>query len=159
LTYQELNARANQLANQLRENGAGPETRVGVCVGRSIEMIVAMLGVLKAGGAYVPMDPTHPRERLAFMLTDAQTNLLLTEQRLLPGLPAENKSVICLDSNWDLIARQSPENLSNIATPDGLAYVIYTSGSTGRPKGVAVPHRAVNRLALNTDYIQISGKD
>jgi amino acid adenylation domain-containing protein len=146
MTYRELNARANQVGHYLRKQGVGPEVRVGLCVERSVEMIVGLLGVLKAGGAYVPLDPAYPQERLAFMLKDAQVSVLLTQQRLLDGLLSYKGQAICLDSDWETIAREHEDNLSTEVTADNLAYVIYTSGSTGKPKGVAMHHRPLVNL-------------
>ena len=143
LTYKELNVRANQLAHYLRKQGVGPEVLVGICAERSLEMVVGMLGILKAGGAYVPLDPTYPRERLIFMLEDAQIGTLLTQQRLVKTLPGHDAKVVCLDRDWEVIARESDENPQSAVTPDDLAYVIYTSGSTGKPKGVQVLQRGV----------------
>ena len=142
LTYRELNDRANQLAHHLRSLGVGPEVLVGVCVERSVEMVVGMLGILKAGGAYVPLDPTYPRERLAFMLEDAGAAVLLTQERLLDSLPEQGARRLCLDAGWDAVARESVEDPRRTAGPRNLAYVIYTSGSTGKPKGVAIEHHS-----------------
>jgi amino acid adenylation domain-containing protein/FkbH-like protein len=114
---------------------------------------------LKAGGAYVPLDATYPRERLAFMLNDTRTPLLLTQQKLLSRIPQQDAKVICLDADWELMARESRQNLTNATGPENLAYIMYTSGSTGLPKGVAVPHRAVNRLVVNTNYIKLDSTD
>jgi amino acid adenylation domain-containing protein len=139
LTYRALNARANQLAHHLKALGVGPEVLVGVCVERSLGLVVGLLGVLKAGGAYVPLDPSYPQERLAFMVEDARPKVLLTQQHLLGTLP-KHSTVLCLDTDWQLIARESQEDLINLTSPLNLAYVIYTSGSTGRPKGVAIMH-------------------
>ncbi|HWD93513.1 MAG TPA: amino acid adenylation domain-containing protein [Verrucomicrobiae bacterium] len=158
VTYEQLNQRANRLAHYLQKYSVGPDVLVGVCLERSVEMIVGMLAILKAGGAYVPIEARYPRERLAFMLADAGTPVLLTQQRLLSRLP-KPANPLCLDSDWELIARESQQNLGLPLAPENLAYVIYTSGSTGTPKGVAVPHRAVNRLVLNTNYIQFSPND
>ncbi len=153
VSYRELNKRANQLAHYLRKRGVGPEVLVGICVNRSIEMIVGILSVLKAGAAYVPLDPSFPAERLEFMLADAQVSVLLTQEGLFEGgsrmddryrrsaildRPVQR---ICLDRNWQLIARESDANPESSTATDALAYVIYTSGSTGRPKGVAIEHR------------------
>lgn len=138
LTYDELNRRANQLAHHLRASGVGPEVRVGICVQRSLEMVVGFLGILKAGGIYVPLDPAYPAERLSFILQDAQVPVLLTQQRLLAQLPAQGALVLCLDSEWDNIAQQSEANPIPWARPENGAYIIYTSGSTGQPKGVVV---------------------
>jgi amino acid adenylation domain-containing protein len=143
LTYRQLNGRANQLARSLRKLGVGPEVLVGVFMERSLEMVVAVLGVLKAGAAYVPLDPSYPKERLAFMLEDAGISVLLTQQRLVEGLPQHDAKVICLDSAWEMIARESEANPVNSARPENLAYMMYTSGSTGKPKGVQVLHEAV----------------
>jgi amino acid adenylation domain-containing protein len=145
-TYGELESRANQLAWTLREMGVQPDTRVGLCVERSADMIIAMLGVLKAGAAYVPLDPAHPRERLAFMLRDSGARVLLTQERLLghlPETPENTVRVLCLDRDWDEIARRPESRPENLVSTLNLAYVIYTSGSTGTPKGVLVPHEAV----------------
>ncbi|MGJ0532391.1 MAG: amino acid adenylation domain-containing protein [Methylocystis sp.] len=146
LTYGELNARANQLAHHLRRLGVGPETLVGVCVERSLEMIVGLLGVLKAGGAYLPLDPDYPVDRLAYMLADAQPLLTLTQDHLRQRLP-EDATTLSLDADWPSIAAESAHDPKTLARPQNLAYVIYTSGSTGKPKGVGVAHRGlVNRL-------------
>ena len=143
LTYGDLNRRANQLAHSLRALRVGPETLVGICMERSFEMVIGLLGVLKAGGAYVPLDPMYPMERLAFLLNDARPPVLLTQQRLLDKLPTDAGSILCVDRDhgrWEGRGHTNPEAL---ATPDNLAYVIYTSGSTGQPKAVQVPHRGV----------------
>ena len=143
LSYRALNDQANQLAHYLRRQGAGTETRVAVFLKRSTEMVVGLLAVLKAGGAYVPLDPEYPKERLAFMLKDAQAFALLTQRSLLVNLPAQNVRALCLDEHWPEIARESKENLINETTPESLAYVMYTSGSTGKPKGVMISHQAL----------------
>lgn len=144
LTYQELNERANRLARHLQTLGVGPDTLVGIYMERSLDMIVGLLGVLKAGGAYVPLDPAFPRDRLAFMLADAQAAVLLTQQNLAAEITKpDHTQTVCLDSDWDSIMPQSPANLSSQAQPDNLMYVIYTSGSTGKPKGVQIEHRSV----------------
>jgi amino acid adenylation domain-containing protein/non-ribosomal peptide synthase protein (TIGR01720 family) len=148
LTYRELDRRANQLARALVKRGVGPEVLVGVCLDRSLEMVVALYGVLKAGGAYVPLDPEYPQDRLAFMLDDTKVPVVLTQAHLAGVLPAHGAQVIRLDTEWDAIANEPgsrPERAG--ITPDSLAYVIYTSGSTGRPKGAMNAHRGVlNRL-------------
>ena len=159
LTYSELNLRANQLAHYLKRFDVGPDVPVAICVQRSVEMVVGLLGILKAGGAYVPLDALYPKERLAFMIGDSQAPVLLTQQRLLAQIPRHLTKVICLDADWELIARESRQKAINKAAPENLAYVMYTSGSTGQPKGVAVPHRAVNRLVLNTNYIRLDATD
>ena len=143
LTYRQLNQRANQLAHYLHTLGVGPEVLVGICIERSLEMVVGLLGILKAGGAYVPLDPGYPLERLTFILEDTQTRVMLTQEQLVNKIPAHKAQVVCLDSDWDLIAQNSQENLVCEATADNLVYVIYTSGSTGKPKGVMIPHRGI----------------
>ncbi len=142
LSYRELEARANQLARRLKALGVGPEVRVGLCVERSVDMVVGMLGILKAGGAYVPLDPTYPRERLAFLLEDAQGPALVAHSTLLGVLPEHSARPVCLDTDAEALARESTEPLSVEQHPENLAYLIYTSGSTGRPKGVAITHRS-----------------
>ena len=140
---------ANQLAHYLRKQGVGPEVLVGICVERSLEMVIGILGILKAGGAYVPLDPSYPKERLSFMISDTQAPVLLTQRRLLEMLPAHDAVLICLDTDWgDVIAQESKENTASGVTADNLAYVIYTSGSTGKPKGVMISHMALcNHMA------------
>lgn len=159
LTYSQLNARANQLARYLQKLGVKPDVLVGICVDRSPEMIVGLLGILKAGGAYVPLDPTYPKERLSFMLSDSQVQVLLTQQKFVEEFSESWVKTVCLDTHWESISRQSQENPTKDVTAENLAYVIYTSGSTGTPKGVAVPHRAVNRLVCNTNYVQLEASD
>jgi amino acid adenylation domain-containing protein len=156
LTYSELNARANQLAHYLRSGGVGQEVRVGICLQRSPEMMIALLGVLKSGGAYVPMDPADPEERLAYILFDSQVKILLTEKEVVDRLPEGIARTICLDADEELIRAESEENPTGTALPDNLAYVIYTSGSTGKPKGTLITHRgAVNYLWWARDYYQV----
>jgi amino acid adenylation domain-containing protein len=146
LTYWELNARANQLAHYLQVLGVEPEVPVGLHLERSIEMVVGLLGILKAGGAYVPLDPAYPQERLAFMLADTQISVLLTQQKLVEGLPENGLHVVCLDKDWTVINCKSPENMASGVTADNLAYIIYTSGSTGKPKGIGLAHRPLINL-------------
>lgn len=146
LSYAELNRRANQLAHELRNKGVGPETVVGICVERSPDLLVALLGVLKAGGAYVPLDPSFPRERLLFMLRDAGVQVLLTQENLRAKLSESSARFVSLDSDWTAISKQPSENCRSGVGPENLAYVIYTSGSTGVPKGVEVPHRALSNF-------------
>jgi amino acid adenylation domain-containing protein len=144
LTYAELDARANRLARHLRAMGVGPEARVGVCLERSPELLVAILGVLKAGGAYVPMDPSHPAERIGYVLDDSGVGVLLTQEALCARLPVrERLAVVAVDAAWDEIAGWSAAPVDGGAGAENLCYVIYTSGSTGRPKGVAMHHRGV----------------
>ncbi len=152
LTYAELNARANQLAHRLRKMGVGPEVKVALYLDRCMEMVVAILGVLKAGGAYVPVDLAYPKERLSFMIEDAQPPILLTQDHLRDALSATAPEVLRLDSDWGKIATESTENPENRTTGDNLAYVIYTSGSTGKPKGVQVTHHNVVRLLKQTEH-------
>ncbi|MEH2228576.1 MAG: amino acid adenylation domain-containing protein [Nostoc sp.] len=146
LTYQELNQRANQLAHYLQEVGVGKEILVGICVERSLEMVVGLLGILKAGGAYVPLDPAYPKERLGYMLADAQVSVLLTQKHLLETLPSHSIQTLCLDQDENLFITQSTANPISNATSENLAYVIYTSGSTGQPKGVLINHSNIVRL-------------
>ncbi|MFN6563899.1 MAG: non-ribosomal peptide synthase/polyketide synthase [Nostoc sp. ChiSLP01] len=154
LTYQQLNTQANQLAHYLRSLGVKADTLVGICVERSLEMIVGLLGILKAGGAYLPLDPEYPQERLSFMLEDAQISVLLTQQQFVDTLQTTSlhqARVVCLDTDREKITQNSSSNPENTATPDNLAYIIYTSGSTGKPKGVLVNHNNVTRLFAATD--------
>ena len=146
VSYGELNRRANQLAHHLRSLGVGPESRVGICLERSTEMIVAILAVMKAGGAYVPFDPQYPQARLDRMLRDSNVEVLLTTELLTAKLPEHHTRVVCLDTELETIARQSTANPSSGVTPDNLVYMIYTSGSTGKPKGVLVQHRGLCNL-------------
>jgi amino acid adenylation domain-containing protein/non-ribosomal peptide synthase protein (TIGR01720 family) len=171
LTYRELDRRANQLAHYLQKRGVGPQTLVAICVERSLEMVVGLMGVLKAGGAYVPMDPTYPAERLAFMLEDTGAPVLLTQAHLMEHLrasePASERvteqmtrtvpslskgNTICLDTDWSLVAEEPEDKPESAVTPSDLAYVIYTSGSTGRPKGTLLEHRGLCSFA--TVYAQ-----
>ncbi|MEG4318292.1 MULTISPECIES: amino acid adenylation domain-containing protein [unclassified Microcoleus] len=148
LTYRQLNSQANQLARYLQQLGAKPEVLVGICVERSLEAIVGILGIIKAGAAYLPLDPNYPQQRLKFMLADAGVSILVTQQHLAKNLTAPEYALVCLDSDGDNIARESPQNLTLNILPENLAYVIYTSGSTGKPKGVLIEHRGLYNLAL-----------
>jgi len=143
MSYDELNRRANQLARYLRRLGVGPEVLVGICLERSVEMVVGLLGILKAGGAYVPIDPLYPPDRQAHMIQDSRIPVLLTQANLAGGLANAGPQVVTLDTEWEEIAQELGEDLESNAGPDNLAYVIYTSGSTGKPKGVEICHRAV----------------
>jgi microcystin synthetase protein McyA len=147
LTYRQLNNRANKIARYLQVLGIGPEVLASIYMERSVEMIAGLLGILKAGGAYVPLDPTYPSERVAFILEDTQTKVLLTQERLVESLPKHQAHVICLDRQEQEISQQSGEKPSSDVKPDNLAYIIYTSGSTGKPKGVMVAHRGLCNLA------------
>ena len=159
LTYQELNTCSNKLAHHLQKIGVGSEVLVGICISQSIEMIIGFLGILKAGGAYVPLDPSYPEERLNFMLEDAQVSVLLTQENLLKYFEGFSNPIISIDKDWKIITQEKEDNLKSDLNSDNLAYIIYTSGSTGKPKGVAVPHKAVNRLVCNTNYIKLSSSD
>lgn len=149
LSYSDLNARANQVARYLHSLGVGPESLVGLCTERSLEMLVGVLGILKAGGAYVPLDPTFPSERLAFMIEDSELTVLLTQESLLGELPSTRAKIVVLDAEWDRIRQNSSENFADAVSADNLAYVIYTSGSTGKSKGVEVRHRALTNFLFS----------
>lgn len=151
LTYAELNARANQVASYLAKRGVGPETLVGLCADRSLEMLVGLLGILKAGAAYLPLDPAYPMARLSFMMENAQVTVLLTQEHLEAVLPAGGTPRVRLDTDWPLIASEPTGNVDRQVAPHHLAYVIYTSGSTGRPKGVMVEHRNVLNFFAGMD--------
>ncbi|HWF18044.1 MAG TPA: amino acid adenylation domain-containing protein, partial [Verrucomicrobiae bacterium] len=161
LTYSELDKRANQLAHRLARSGVCAGAVVGICLERSVEMIVALLGILKAGAAYASLDPASPKDRIAMMLEDLKTPVVLIQEKfqsLFPNTASgqTEPNLICLDSDWQSIARENDESPKcNISATD-LAYVSFTSGSTGRPKGVCVPHRAVVRLAKNTNFATFS---
>ena len=148
LTYQALNQQANQVARYLQTIGVKSGEIIGLCLERSLEAVVGLLGILKAGGVYLPLDPAYPQERLAFMLEDAQVQVLLTQEHLAENLPLDKVQVVYLNLDNDAISTQSVENLNTPFDIESLAYVIYTSGSTGQPKGVAVPHKQIlNRFA------------
>ena len=159
LTYDQLNRQANQLAHHLISLGVGPELIIGVYLDRSVEMIVSFLAILKAGGAYLPLDSSYPKSRIAFMIEDARVPVLLTRQSMLDELAQQSVTSICVDSDWDVIAAHSQQNPSSSVTSDNLAYVIYTSGSTGKPKGVCISHKAINRLVLNVNYMELTPSD
>ena len=160
LTYRQLNESANQLARHLQGLGVGPDTLVGICVERSLEMVVGLLGILKAGGAFVPLDPEYPKERLAFMLEDAGSPVLLTQAHLTASLPALHSRIVRLDADWPLIAEESADHVASFARAEHLAYMIYTSGSTGRPKGAMNTHVAiVNRLLWMQDTYRLTPSD
>ena len=160
ISYAELDAKAAQVAHLLRQHGVGPETRVAICMDRSIEMVVGLLGILKAGGAYVPLDPTYPRERLAFMLKDAAPLVLLTKGRLIDGLPLDGLAVLRLDDDWQAAVPPILSDRPSSVSADNLAYLIYTSGSTGLPKAVMITHRAIgNRLLWMQDAYGLTSDD
>ena len=156
LSYAELNRRANGLSQELRGLGVGPDTLVGICTERSLEMVVGLLAILKSGGAYVPLDPDYPQERVAYMLAHAKAPVLLTQRQLVSRLPQHTSRVVCLDE----FHGESDENLVSGVTSQNLAYVIYTSGSTGQPKGVEIPHRAIfNLLESMRERPGLTGSD
>lgn len=160
LTYRQLNERANQLAHYLRSHGVRTEALVGICLERSIEMVVGLIAILKAGGAYVPLDPTYPKDRLSDMLGDTGVGLLLTERSVFERLPHNDVRVICLDKDWQLIAGERCDNPSADVSPQNLAYVIYTSGSTGNPKGAMNTHDAIcNRLLWMQAAYELNATD
>jgi len=160
LSYGELNRRANQLAHYLEKRGVGPETLIAMCMERSLDMIVGILGVLKAGGAYLPLDLSYPPERLAFMIEDANPPVVITQEDLESRLPQHKAEIICLDRDWPLIARERGDNPASGAGPKNLAYVIYTSGSTGKPKGCQITHFNVARLFQATwDWYKFDESD
>ncbi|MBE9170521.1 amino acid adenylation domain-containing protein [Pleurocapsales cyanobacterium LEGE 06147] len=157
LTYAELNTKANQLAHHLKKLGVGPEVLVGLYLERRLELIVGLLAILKAGGAYLPLDPALPKESLTFRLQDAQVSVLLTQQQLLEMLPKQDIPVVCLDSQWQIIAQESKDNPYSEVKIEHLAYVLFTSGSTGQPKGVAVEHRQLlNYVKTITEKLDLS---
>jgi amino acid adenylation domain-containing protein len=151
LTYAELNRKANQLAHRLRAHGVHEEVLVGICMERSLDMIVGILAILKAGGGYVPLDPAYPKDRIGFMLADSNVELLITQSDLLPDLPGHNTTTICLDKEWPSLASEPGTNLIDATRPENVIYVIYTSGSTGKPKGCVLTHANVARLFSATD--------
>ncbi|WP_224248813.1 non-ribosomal peptide synthetase [Hyalangium gracile] len=159
LTYRELDRSANRLAHYLRGLGVGPAMPVGLCVHRSFELIIGMLGILKAGGAYLPLDPSDPPERLSLMLADAGARWVLTETALQAALEGAGAERLPLDTLRASLAEQSDERLADGPQAEDLAYVMYTSGSTGQPKGVCVPHRAVLRLVTQPNYIALKADD
>jgi amino acid adenylation domain-containing protein len=159
LSYAELNRRANQLAHFLQRQGVGPEVLVGLCVERSLEMVVGLLGVLKAGGAYIPIDPLLPPDRLAFMVHDSGIEMLLTQARLADKLPAGVRHIFHLDGDWSRLAHEQADNPASGVTPENLAYVPYTSGTTGQPKGSQIPHRSIPGFIFDVDYVAWDSHD
>ncbi|NEQ82849.1 MAG: amino acid adenylation domain-containing protein, partial [Moorea sp. SIO2I5] len=147
LTYSRLNIKANQLAHYLQKLGVKPENKVGICVERSLEMGVGLLGILKAGGAYIPLDPGYPPERINYMLADSQVSVLLTQEKLVDKLPElKTQQIICLDTDWEEISQENVAPVESVVKPDNLAYIIYTSGSTGKPKGVQIYHASLTNF-------------
>jgi amino acid adenylation domain-containing protein len=159
LTYAELDRRAHQVAHLLRKHGVGREVMVGVCVERSLEMVVGLLGVLKAGGAYVPLDPAYPAERLALMLDDVRPPVILTQEHLKDSLPPGRTLVLSLDGDRARFDAESVEKPESGAGAESLAHVMFTSGSTGTPKGVCVTHRGIVRLVCNTNHEPFGADD
>jgi amino acid adenylation domain-containing protein len=160
LTYRELNERANKVAHYLKTLGVKPDVLVGICMERSLKMVIGILAIIKAGGAYVPLDPTYPKERLAFMLADAQVSVLLVQPHLIQELPPHQAQVVCIDSDSQEFVAYSHENLTHELTAENLAYVIYTSGSTGKPKGAMNTHKGLcNRLLWMQDTYQLTATD
>ena len=155
LSYGELNARANRLAHYLITQGVGPDTLVALCLERSLDLVVAVLGILKAGGAYAPLDPGYPKERLAFMLQDTRAPVLITQSSLQAALPPSEASVLWVDEAVDPLAAYADTNPAVRSQPQHLAYINYTSGSTGQPKGVAIPHQGVTRLVFGANYVSL----
>jgi len=143
LSYEELDARSNQLAHFLRKRGVRADRLVGVCMERSLEMVVALLGILKAGGAYVPLDPAYPSDRIKYVLDDSHVSILLTQDSMLASLPSTSAEVVNVDPEWHGFQNEDPGPITTEVKPENLAYVIYTSGSTGKPKGVQLEHRSV----------------
>src|ERR1044072_9264575 len=160
LSFAELNERANQLARHLQTLGVGRESLVGICIDRSLERGIGILGILKSGGAYLPLDPEYPADRLAFMIEDAKPSVIVTKSDLAKFITARTSQIVLLDQEWPAIAEQPRENLSTQSSPADLAYVIYTSGSTGQPKGVMIEHGNLSNylLALNRE-IEIRSDD
>ena len=154
ISYRELDERSNRLARYLRRVGVGPEVIVAVCLERAVEMVVGLLGVLKSGGAYLPLDSSHPEDRLAAILADAKPRIVLTKEALLRQFASRAVEVVCLDRDAALVAQESDESPSNLATSGNLAYLIYTSGSTGKPKGAMIEHRSLTNafFAWNQTY-------
>jgi amino acid adenylation domain-containing protein len=160
VTYAQLEARANQFAYHLQGLGVGPDVPVAICMERSLEMVVGILGILKAGGAYVPLDPEYPQERLAYVMEDVHAPVLLTQKSLRDSMPGLGIQVVCVDSDWETIARHGEDTPSVNATPRNLAYMIYTSGSTGRPKGVMVEHGGLtNAVNWIMKTLELSSSD
>jgi non-ribosomal peptide synthetase component F len=150
LSYAALNRRVNQLTHYLRSCGVGPEVKVGICLERSIAMVIAILAVTKSGGAYVPLEPSYPSERLGYMVRDSELKIVLTQEAM-RGKITDEVQVICIEADREKIAQHSEANPELIAGSEHLAYVIYTSGSTGKPKGVGVSHRSLNNFLTALD--------
>src|SRR5262249_25072279 len=160
INYGELNGKANRLANYLRAMKVGAEVPVGLCVERSVEMVVALLAIFKSGGVYVPLDATYPDQRLAFMLEDTRAAVVISEQSLLDKLPGGDAKVVCLDRDREEIGRFSDEDPGVEVHPETAAYVIYTSGSTGQPKGVCTSYgSAANHFLAAKEAFGLTASD
>jgi non-ribosomal peptide synthetase component F len=161
ISYGELERRSEELAGHLRALGVSSGARAAICVEPSVEMIVGLLGILKAGAVYVPIDPEYPEERIAFMLAESETAVVLTHKRLAAQFSGKAIKSVWLDGGWETIGRIEDVEPPRLVAgkSDDLAYVMFTSGSTGKPKGVCVPHRAVNRLVANCDYVRLGPED
>ncbi|RYZ33381.1 MAG: amino acid adenylation domain-containing protein, partial [Myxococcaceae bacterium] len=159
LTYRQLDERSNQLAHHLRTLGVSPGSRVALCLQRGLELPVGLLGILKAGAAFVPLDPAYPAERLDFMLGQTGVSVLVTQQALADALPTDVPLVVCLDSDWQRVARHPTAAPASLSRADSLAYVMFTSGSTGQPKAVAIPHRGITRLVLGGAFIHFGPEE
>ncbi len=160
LTYGELDSRANQLARRLRSLGVAPEVPVGICLERSFELVIAVLGLLKAGGVYVPLDPSNPKERLSFIAKETRPKVLLAQERLLGGLPEVDAKSICLDKDWSTAFGESAAPVENLINSENLGFLIYTSGSTGEPKAVMIPHRPRDsRISHEQKIYQLTAND
>ncbi|MBG9685644.1 hypothetical protein ABD97_10640, partial [Bacillus mycoides] len=159
MTYSQLNQQANQLAHYLKKQGVTPQTMVGLCVERSMDMIIGILGILKVGGIYVPLDASYPEERLRFMIEDAKISVLVTQSHMKEVFPCDGMTTVMVDHDWKKISQESLENPRNELTGEHIAYVNYTSGSTGKPKGVVIPHRGVLRLVKENNYVRLTSKE
>jgi amino acid adenylation domain-containing protein len=160
LSYKQLNERANQVARYLQKAGAGPEALVGICMERSLDLVIGLLGIFKAGAAYVPLDPGLPPGRISYMLEDSKSRVVLTRSGLLDGLPQSSAKILCVDEHWKEAVEEATDNLGNPSHPENLAYVIYTSGSTGKPKGVMVEHQGLtNVLNFFRTKLQVTEQD
>ena len=160
LSYRELDRRANQLARRLRLLGVAPEVPVGLCMERSLELVIAVLGLLKAGGVYVPLDPSNPKPRLSFILKETLAKVILTQERLLGCLPDVEAKTICLDKDWSTVFRESAASVENLISSGNLGFLIYTSGSTGEPKAVMLPHRPRDsRMSREHEIYQMTAND
>jgi aspartate racemase len=160
LTYRQLNYRINQLSHHLQKLGVGPEVLVGLFMERSLEAVIGFWGILGAGGACVPLDSAYPEDRIGFMLKDAQVQIILTQEKLLRRLPSHQGTVLCIDSDWEIIAQESKESVINAIEEGNLSFVFYTSGSTGKPKAVLLTHRRSNKdPSKKSENIRVTAAD